>query len=93
VQFAMLGWVNRLGGILLYAALYILIISIIIFYIDQVHLIKSETKESSISYSYIQPWGTIVIESLGKFIPFFQGMFEDLKDFFGNVSTHVHSAK
>jgi membrane protein required for colicin V production len=86
VQFVMLGWVNRLGGILLYTVLYILIFSIIIFYAEQMDLIKPDTKNASVSYSYIQPWGPKVMESLGKIVPVFQGMFTDLKDFFGKVS-------
>ena len=89
VQFAMLGWINRLGGILLYAALYILIFSVIIFYAEQVELIKPGTKNASLTYSYIQPWGPKVIEGFGKLVPVFQGMFDDLQDFFGNVSRQV----
>ena len=40
VELAMLGWVNRLGGILLYAGLYILIFSVLLFYADQLNFIK-----------------------------------------------------
>lgn len=93
VQFAMLGWINRLGGILLFVALYILIYSVLIFYADQLELIKSETKKDSIAYSYIQPWGPKVIEGFGKIVPIFKGMFQDLKDFFGTVSEQIPAAK
>jgi membrane protein required for colicin V production len=92
VQFAMLGWINRLGGILLYIAVYILIFSVIIFYANQMELIKPETKNASVSYSYIQPWGPKVIDGFGKIIPVFKGMFNELQDFFGNVSSQVPSA-
>lgn len=93
VQLAMLGWVNRLGGILLYCVLCVLIISVIIFYADQVSLIKPEVKNASVTYSYIQPWGSIVMDGLGKIIPFFKGMFQDLQDFFGNMSHQIPVAK
>ena len=89
VEFAMLGWVNRLGGILLFVSLYVLIFSILLFYAEQLDLIKPETKNTSVSYHYIQPWGPKVIDGLGQIIPFFKGMFNDLKDFFGNVSHQV----
>ena len=92
VQFAMLGWINRLGGILLYIAIYILIFSVIIFYANQMELIKPETKNASLTYSYIQPWGPKVIDGFGKIIPVFKGMFNELQDFFGNVSSQVPSA-
>ena len=55
VEMAMLGWINRLAGIILYVAVYILIFSVFLFYIDQMDLIKPETKNASVSYKYIQP--------------------------------------
>jgi len=92
VEFAMLGWVNRIGGILLYIGLYILIFSILIFYADQMSFIKPETKRESVTYSYIQPWGPKLMEGLGKIIPVFKGMFQDLENFFDNVSKQVPPA-
>ena len=92
VEFAMLGWLNRIGGILLYAGLYILIFSILIFYADQLGFIKTQTKNESVTYSYIQPWGPKLMEGLGKIIPVFKGMFNDLEDFFDGVSKQVPPA-
>jgi len=93
VELAMLGWLNRLGGILLYTGLYILIFSILIFYADQLGFIKPETKAESVTYSYIQPWGPKLMDGLGKIIPVFKGMFKDLEDFFDGVSKQVPPAK
>ena len=56
VELALLGWVNRLGGILLYCGLYILIFSIVLFYAEQLNLVKPETIKQSVTYEYIQPW-------------------------------------
>jgi len=92
VELAMLGWVNRVGGILLYAGLYIIIFSVLLFYADQMNFIKPERKRESVTYSYIQPWGPKLIEGLGKIIPVFKGMFQDLEDFFDNVSKEVPPA-
>jgi membrane protein required for colicin V production len=93
VELAMLGWLNRLGGILLYAGLYILIFSILVFYADQMGFIKPETKTESVTYTYIQPWGPKLMDGLGEIIPIFKGMFEDLEDFFDSVSKQVPPAK
>ena len=93
VELAMLGWLNRLGGILLYAGLYILIFSILIFYADQLGFIKPETKNASVTYNYIQPWGPQLMDGLGKIIPIFKGMFADLEEFFDSVSKQVPPAK
>ena len=92
VEFVMLGWANRIGGILLYVSLYILIFSVLLFYADQMNFIKPETKNESVTYSYIQPWGPKLMGELGKIIPFFKGMFQDLEDFFDNVSKEVPPA-
>ena len=86
IEIAMLGWVNKLGGILLYAALYITVFSIVIFYAEQIHLIKQETIQKSVSYSFVQPWGPKAINLLGSVIPWFKDMFGDLEKFFGTVS-------
>lgn len=86
VEIAMLGWVNRLGGMLLYAAIYIAVFSIVMFYAEQIQLIKQETIDKSVTYSYIQPWGPRAINAIGSLIPFFKDMFTQLQDFFGKVS-------
>jgi len=92
VELAMLGWANRVGGILLYVSIYILIFSVLLFYADQMNFIKPETKTASVTYSYIQPWGPKLMEGLGKIIPVFKGMFQDLEDFFDKVSKEVPAA-
>jgi membrane protein required for colicin V production len=56
------------------------------------NFIKPETKTGSVTYSYIQPWGPKLMEGLGKIIPIFKGMFEELEDFFDSVSKHVPPA-
>lgn len=89
VEIVMLGWVNRLGGVLLYAAIYIVVFSVLLFYAEQVDLIRPETIEQSRTYSFIQPWGPKVIDSIGTIIPFFKGMFSDLELFFENVSKKI----
>ncbi len=82
VQFAMMGWVNKLGGILLYAALYISLLSVVIFFFDKMHLLKEDTIATSKSYSFIQPWGPKVIAGFGKIIPMFKDVFQQLENFF-----------
>lgn len=86
VEVAMLGWLNRLGGIILYTALYITVFSVIIFYAEQVHLIKQQTIDKSVTYSFVQPWGPKAINAFGAVIPFFKNMFGELEEFFAAVS-------
>jgi membrane protein required for colicin V production len=84
-QMALLGWVNRIGGIVLYAALYIIILSIFLFYAEKIKLIDPEVIKASATYSFVQPWGPAVIDNFGKVIPIFKDTFADLEKFFGNV--------
>jgi len=86
VEIAMLGWVNRLGGILLYVILFTVVYSIFLFYAVQLHFFKEETIQTSVTYAWIEPWGPKVINSLGSIIPFFKDMFNELQQFFGGVA-------
>ena len=86
---ALLGWVNRLGGIIFYAALYIIIFSVFLFYAEKVQLLQPSTITSSQTYSFVQPWGPKVIDGFGKVIPVFKDMFTDLGDFFGALPEKV----
>lgn len=54
-EVAMLGWINRLGGMILYLAMYIAVFSVLLFYAEQVHLLKQETINKSVTYSFVRP--------------------------------------
>jgi membrane protein required for colicin V production len=86
VEMVMLGWVNRLGGMILYAAIYTLVYSVVLFYAEQVHLIQPETIEKSVTYHFVQPWGPWFIDGIATVLPFFRDMFGDLSQFFSGVA-------
>ncbi|RYY72115.1 MAG: CvpA family protein [Chitinophagaceae bacterium] len=85
VQMVMLGWVNRIGGVLFYVLIYYFIYSILLFYATQLGLIKPATVEASVTYNYIAPFGPKMMEILGSVIPWFKNMFEELLHFFDAV--------
>lgn len=89
VEVVMLGWINKIGGIILYAAIYIIVFSILLFYAEQLKLLQPETTGESVTYSFVQPWGPKAINAIGSVIPFFKDMFEDLKNFFGGISKNL----
>ena len=86
VQMAMMGWLNRLGGVIFYILIYLLIFSVLLFYATQVGVIKPSTIEASVTYSFIEPFGPRMIGFLGKVLPFFRDMFQELLQFFDGVS-------
>ena len=87
VKAVMLGWANKIGGAVLYAGLYILIFSVLLFFAAQLKFINENTLHQSKTYSYIKPLGPLVIDNTGKLIPWFKNMFIELEDFFGRFST------
>ena len=86
VEHLMLGWINRIGGILLYSILYITVFSVALFYLTQMNIIKPETTTSSRFYRFIQPVGPVAINTFARLIPFFKDMFARLEDFFATVA-------
>ena len=89
LDLAMMGWLNKLAGVLLYALVYTIILSVLLFYAVQVHLISASTRMASITYPVIRPWGPVVIEAFGKLVPLFKGMFTQLEEFFGQLHNRL----
>ena len=54
-EFALMGWLNRLGGIFFYVLLYTLIFSVIVYFAGKVKLLSEETISSSKVYPVIEP--------------------------------------
>ena len=86
LQSAMLGWLNKIGGIFLYVLLYLFIFSVILFYAVQLHLIKENTLDASVLYPHLQPIAPKIINALGYLLPFFKDMFAGLEDFFDGIA-------
>jgi membrane protein required for colicin V production len=86
LNIAMLGWANKLGGILFYALLYLFIFSVILFYSEKLNLVKPQTTQSSVTYEIIRPIGPKVISGLGVVLPFFRDMFTELENFFDGIA-------
>ena len=89
MELVLLGWLNKLSGIVLYTVLYITLFSVVLFYAEKIHWIKPDTFLASHTYAFIQPWGPKAINLFGTLIPFFKGMFEELSHFFENVHEQV----
>ena len=84
-DFTLLGWVNRLGGALLYTGMYILLASILLFYADKMRLINPETLSNSHAYALTAGLAPALIEGLGAIIPTFKNTFHELQTFFEKI--------
>ncbi|MGE5108687.1 MAG: CvpA family protein [Sphingobacteriales bacterium] len=83
---ALLGWVNKIGGIVVYIVAYTIIYSVLLFYAEKMHLISKETINNSVTYGFIQPMAPIILNGIGVVIPWFKDMFTDLEHFFDKLS-------
>ena len=86
IKLVMLGWLNRLGGMVCFAIIYTLVFGIFLFYAEKMKWFGPETIRESRLYEYIAPWGPRAIDWLGQLLPWFKDMFNKLEDFFGNLA-------
>ena len=89
VEMAMMGWLNKMGGIIVFAAIYITVFSVLVFYAEQLKLLQQDTIDKSVAYSFIQPWGPKAINGFGSIVPLFKDMFSTLEHFFDGVATNI----
>jgi len=91
-ELVLLGWLNKLAGIVLYAVLYMLVLSVLLFFAEKLHLLGPDTIAASKVYGFIQPWGPKIIDGMGQLIPLFSDMFESLSSFFESVGKAQETA-
>jgi membrane protein required for colicin V production len=85
----MLGWANKIAGILLYAFLYAMIFSVFLFYAVQLHFFNDNAISTSSVYPFIGNLGPKVMNIFGVIIPWFKDMFEALTQFFGKIASNT----
>jgi membrane protein required for colicin V production len=90
LRMVMLGWLNKLAGVVFYLLLYFFIFSIVLFYADQLHIVKPQTTQISITYPFIYPLAPLVMETLGNIVPLFKNMFAELENFFDHLSRKAY---
>lgn len=86
----LLGWLDSLLGIVLYAVMYVMALSVILFFATKIYIVSVETRKASKTYSYIAPIGPKVIGGIGKVVPYFSHVFTDLGNYFETVAKKQH---
>jgi membrane protein required for colicin V production len=89
IEVALLGWVNKLGGVILYVAIYTTVFSVLLFYGEQMQLLRPDTFQQSLTYSFVQPWGPKAINGFATLVPVFKDMFTELENFFSRVAGEI----
>lgn len=88
-ELIMMGWINKIGGVLLYLFLYGIIYSILLFYLKNLGILKPATIQASRFYTYLSPLAPDALNILGNIIPFFKDLFGQLERYFGLVSENL----
>jgi len=88
-EMIMMGWINKIGGVLLYLFLYGIIYSILLFYLKNLGILKPTTIQVSIFYPYLSPLAPDALNLIGNIIPFFKDLFGQLERYFGLVSENI----
>lgn len=91
VELLLMGWANKIGGILFYAIIYTLIFSVVLFYANQLGIFQQDTIAASKCFAIVQPIGIKVINGIGYIIPIFKNVFEQLEAFFNMVGKNAHA--
>jgi membrane protein required for colicin V production len=89
VEWAFLGWLNKAGGIVFFAILYLLIWSILLFYAGKMQVLTQQQMNQSVTYSVIAPWGPKLMAWIAQLVPVFKDVFQDMEAFFERLSTHI----
>jgi membrane protein required for colicin V production len=82
----LLGWANKISGVLLFAFLYSVIFSVFIFYAVQLKLIGANTTAASNTYPFLKQLGPWVIDGIGIALPWFKEMFTTLESYFAKFA-------
>ncbi len=78
----MMGWLNKLGGIIFFLLMYLFILSIVFFYAESLGIINPSLANSSVTYPWLSAFAPGVMDALSVIFPFLKNMFNDLLVFF-----------
>jgi len=89
IQAVLMGWVNRICGIILFVLVYFTVYSVFLFYTTKMGLTGPQTVQASVTYPYFHNLGPWAIDHLGVVIPWFKDMFRHLSDFFAAMAARL----
>jgi len=83
LELFLLGWLNKIGGMIIYILIFLSIYSTILFFAVKMEILTAVMISESKTYTFIRPLGPGLIELMGSIIPFFKGLFMQLEHYFG----------
>jgi membrane protein required for colicin V production len=93
LEWTMLGWLNKLGGIFFFAILYMLVASIVLFYLNKLGFVSDTAKNTSQTYHILAPLAPTIMDGLGKLIPIFKDLFGELENAFETLAESANNGR
>jgi membrane protein required for colicin V production len=66
----MLGWLNKLLGMVLYMLIYGTILSAFIYFMSLLGIVEKSSMDRSMSYGYLAKWWPFFMATLSEWLPF-----------------------
>lgn len=86
---AMLGWINKTLGGVLYMGIAVLVWSTFLWLGREIGVISPELIKESKTYAYIEPVAPWLADKVGMLVPMVKEVFADLEFFFDSVNTYI----
>jgi membrane protein required for colicin V production len=68
-EWLMLGWLNKLLGIVLYGFIYFTMLSAVVYFLQILGVLEAEKMKGALSYSYLQSWWPYCMGKIGEILP------------------------
>jgi membrane protein required for colicin V production len=81
-EMVMLGWLNKLGGVVIYAFTYTILFSAILFFGTAMNWFESRQLDDSFFVQFLSDLAPNLMETLGAIIPPLKNSFSNLEEFF-----------
>jgi membrane protein required for colicin V production len=85
----LLGWLNRTIGGLLYTVLALCVFGMVLWLLNQAHVISETTKFESKTYSYFERWTPWLLHKASTALSQIQASVNDMQLFFKNMNQHL----
>lgn len=68
-EWLMLGWLNKLLGVLLYSLIYFTILSALVYFFQLLGVIETDKMKDTYSYEYLHKWWPYCLEKMSIWVP------------------------
>lgn len=86
-----LGWLNRIGGAVLYGLMVSVVASIFLWLLNAMSLLSQDVKASAWCYSLLEPLAPALFRAIGTIIPVAGEIFEELSRYFEMIDGKIKS--